>query len=479
MDLIKIPKKYLFLTSNHTYGHIVECITVAKKLVKLDKNCEITIVCEGNAARLAEKEGFCVIKLPLSSGCKDKYIYNAIDFNPLVEPLLDAIVRTLKPDRVIMNFRYAFKACLENKIPFVLIFPNEMKERLKFYSEIADKIFFTYPNFYINNNLSKLDIVGPILPERKNNSLNIQENTFLLSLGGGGWKDSLKKIIEKVIRYFESQEKYNLLILSNHFKLEDFNCKKKNIIFHDFVDTTEEFIDIMTRAKGIITHGGTTLIQSAYLNKPTISIPLPFLRDQIRRSEIFESKGCIVKLNEDDLNNETIKKAIESALNKNLLENQKKYLKDNNASLKIAQYLIDNSKSKNIQIDKEGYNAKYLSNNKNEICILNKPNSESKILISWTSELSIDYQNPVPEWFREIIPYTIQKELNLHRRNSEKFLSDKLIKNTSEDINGHYCRTYSFSNFYIVRWYCKESGRSFIYFSINTNKKEIKRVKCH
>ena len=472
------PKRYLFLTSNHTYGHIVECITVAKKLLKLDKSCEITIVCEGNAARLAEKEGFSVIKLPLSGGCREDYKYNPIEFDNFTEPILNSIVETINPDMVIMNFRYAFKACIKNKIPFILLFPNEMHERLKFYSELSKKIFFTYPPFYKNDSLNKLDIVGPIIPDKKECEITLPKDTFLLTLGGGGWKDSLKSIIQPLVDYFESQNRYTLFILSDHFKAKDFGSKGKNIIFHDFLDSSEEFMDLVSKCKGIITHGGTTLLQAAYSKKPTISIPLPFLRDQIRRSKFFEEKGCIVKLDANELTKNKIEEAINKSLSSKLAKNQKKYLKDYHATTKIARYILSNSNSSELVIDAGNYNKKYWSNNESELCILEKLENE-KILYSWTKNLSLDYQNPVPEWFREIIPYPLQKELSLHKRHSEKFLSDKKIINSTMYVNGHFARVYLVGNHIITRWHCKESNKDFLVFSNKFKENGTERIKCH
>ena len=146
---------------------------------------------------------------------------------------------------------------------------------------------------------------------------------------------------------------------------------------------------------------------------------------------MLEDAGCLVRIEEKNLNKKNLLKALEECQNPKIIENQKKNLTDNKAVEIIVDYIIKNAKKDKIQINKKGFNHKFYSNHETNLCVLSSRKIKGNISLAWTSSPEFDYQNPLPESFRRIIPYPIQKELLLHRRFSERFLDGVKISDVT------------------------------------------------
>ncbi|MCJ7450688.1 MAG: hypothetical protein MUP58_03025 [Candidatus Nanohaloarchaeota archaeon QJJ-9] len=453
---IEEPRKYLFLTSNGTYGHIVPTMKVAKRLSK-QENTETYIACDGKAAQKARDEGFAVLQHPMVRAFSEDYIGGYTNFKGYITDFLNDLVNRINPDAVIMNFAYSFKPTFDRNIPSFLLFPEDLKDRIRYYSDIVDEIFLTFPEEFWNprKEFENVEPVGPVPHKRdfkdkelkKVRSNYNEENLVLMSFGAGEWKkENLKKIVDSAEDYFRDKEDFHILITG------DFNPDIENsTILGDLPPV--EYLKTVQACDYAVFHGGQSTFEASILGTPFLSFPMPDSREQKTRVRKLEKFGCTYSTTADELDPETFREKFEKLEEKKeeILENQKKIFGKYNSLETIEKRIEDKTNGKKAKLDIEA-EEKFVRNSRNSFLAGFEYKGE-KCMFAVNNELSEDFHSIIPEWVRKMLPYPIQKKYSLRPRESEKFHDrvDKIEPSSTRELNGHKVREHIFK-FNEIEW---------------------------
>ena len=224
--------------------------------------------------------------------------------------------------------------CLASKIlniKLILFEPNMVLGRSnKFFIKFCESIFCysdkikNFPREYTN----KIAVIPALLRKKYyevKKADGIDEKINLLIIGGSQGA----KIFDTLIKFsiIELSKKYSLKIfqqtnLVNIQELKKFY--KNNGIECELFDFNEDISNIMSRSNICITRAGaSTLAELAFLNLPSIAIPLPTSKDnhQFENAFFYKEIGCNWILNQNEINDETIASKLV-----NIIDNKDEYL---------------------------------------------------------------------------------------------------------------------------------------------------------
>ena len=258
--------------------------------------------------------------------------------------------------------------CLASKILNIKIFlfePNMVLGRSnKFFIKSCEKIFCysnkikNFPNKY----LSKISII-PALMRKKFYQVKKTENidicVSLLVIGGSQGAKIFDTLIKTSI--VELSKRYTLKIYqqTNSLNFEELKIfYKDNNVNNELFDFEEDISSFMSRSNLCITRAGaSTLAELAFLNLPSVAVPLPTSKDnhQFENALFYNKIGCNWILNQNEIDGKSI-------INKlaNIIDNKDEYLTKkikmknfsyqntwNNINQKIISVINENRISKN------------------------------------------------------------------------------------------------------------------------------------
>lgn len=487
---VKEPYKFLFLTSNGTYGHIIETMKVAKKLSEEVGNSEIYIVCDGKAADKAREEGFAVIRHPLCRAFEEDYVGERTNFKGYVGGFLNDMVERISPDAVIMNFAYAFKKPFETDIPSFLIFPNDLRDRIKYYSDIVDKIFMTFPKSFwdCDENLDNVFPVGPIVYKENFDNEEIKklkksyssDDLVLISFGAGEWKkDKLKKMLSSMKSYFKQRSDMKVLITGD-WQLDIENSTTLGDL------TPVEYLKYLKASDYAVFHGGISTLEACVLNTPFISIPVPGARGQVIRSRKLDESGCAYRIRFEELDAKKFKMTFDKLIENRseIIENQKKIFNKLNPLQTIKDAVIEEVKNNGNKVEFDVEADISFTRNGTGAFLSGFEHDGEEYMFGVNRNFSEEFYAIFPNWVTELMPYSLKKRYSLRPRESEKFKQkiEHLSSDSTRSINSHKVRIHDFGReneeLTVARWHCGSNKEIFLLGPREKVRDVIPRVKC-
>lgn len=352
--------KKIIMTGGGTAGHVNPNLALMPKLKKLDY--EIKYIGSKNGI---EKEIIGKTSIPyfsISSGKLRRYF----DLKNFSDPFKVGIgffqaLRILskeKPNIVFSKGGFVsvpvVAAASFLKIP-VLAHESDITPGLanKIAGKFADKLLVTFPDtlkyvgekgIFVGSPIREELFKGDALKAKKEAGF-AEDKPVILVMGGSIGSVAINNSLRAILRTL----------------LHDFNvihlCGKDNLDptlenlagYKQYEYVTKEMKDILNAADLIVSRAGAnSIFEFVALKKPNLLIPLPLASsrgDQILNAESFKSKGYSMVLNEEEVNDESLLKAIET-----LYQNRGTYIeamensKLGNASDKIIELIEKYSK---------------------------------------------------------------------------------------------------------------------------------------
>mgnify|MGYP001172037032 CR=1 FL=1 len=258
--------------------------------------------------------------------------------------------------------------CLASKLLNIKLFlfePNMVLGRSnKFFIRFCEKIFcysdkiINLPNKYTN----KISVIPALLRKRfydTKKAKDIDQYINLLIIGGSQGAKIFDTLIKTPI--IELSKRHNIKIYQQTNLVNFENLKtfyKNNNIDCKLFDYNEDISNIMSKANICLTRAGaSTLAELVFLNLPCVAIPLPTSKDnhQFENAFFYNKIGCIWILNENEIDDETMKnKLIDIIDDKDQYLAKKINMKNfsyqntwNNINQKIISVINENRISKN------------------------------------------------------------------------------------------------------------------------------------
>ena len=317
--------KKIIMTGGGTAGHVNPNLALMPKLKKL--NYEIKYIGSKNGI---EKEIIGKTNIPyfsISSGKLRRYF----DLKNFSDPFKVGIgffqalhiLRKEKPSLVFSKGGFVsvpvVAAASFLKIP-VLAHESDITPGLanKIAGKFADKLLVTFPDTLRYVGEKGIFVGSPIREELfKGDALKakeaagfIEDRPVILVMGGSigsvAINNSLRAILPRLLQEF------NVIHLCGKNNLDPTLEALKGYKQYEYV--TKEMKDILNAADLIVSRAGSnSIFEFVALKKPNLLIPLPLASsrgDQILNAESFKGKGYSMVLNEEEISDENLLKAI-------------------------------------------------------------------------------------------------------------------------------------------------------------------------
>lgn len=331
-----------------TGGHITPGISIANKLKKEEKDCEIVFVGTKNGMEndIVSKEGYNIVHIR-AQGIKREFtlenIKRAID---LILGIGDAkkVIKKFKPDIVVGTGGYVtfpiFKVATKMGIKTVLHESNSIPGKVvNMMASKVDTIMVGFEeakekikngkNIVYTGTPTKMSTYVP--PSNLKQKLGLKEDLPVLLITGGS--QGAKKLNEKVIEIITNgkEKKYQTVFVTGPKQYDDVikQIEEKgyslenldNVHILNYVYNMEEYMSI---ADVIISRAGAlSLTEICIMGIPSIIIPYPHAAEnhQVYNAKVIENAGAGKVILEQDLNGDILNNTLEDMIyNKEKLE---------------------------------------------------------------------------------------------------------------------------------------------------------------
>jgi UDP-N-acetylglucosamine--N-acetylmuramyl-(pentapeptide) pyrophosphoryl-undecaprenol N-acetylglucosamine transferase len=322
-----MKKRKIIMTGGGSAGHVTPNLALIPKLRELGYDVQYIGTKEGIERKIIEGEN---IKYhAISSGKFRRYfdIKNFSDPFKVIKGIFEAqkILKAEKPEVVFSKGGFVavpvVLGAYLNKIP-VIAHESDITPGLanKISIPYCSKICVTFPESLQNIKKGKGVLTGtPIREELLNGSrvkgLSIcnfrEEKPVILIIGGslGSVKinDNIRAILDKLLG------KFNVIHICGRDNIDEKLINKKG--YKQFEYVSEELPHLFQAAELVISRAGAnSIFELLALRKPNLLIPLSknsSRGDQILNAASFEKSGYSMVLQEEELNNESLKNKIE------------------------------------------------------------------------------------------------------------------------------------------------------------------------
>ena len=322
--------KTIILTGGGTAGHVTPNLALIPELKK--KNYKIIYIGTENGIErsLVEKAG--IEYHFVSTGKLRRYMSkdNFTDAFKVVKGIFEAkkLIKKLKPDIVFSKGGFvAVPVILGAKMNNVTVIAHEsdMTPGLanKIAMPFAKKICTTFPETVKYMKGKGVNTGTPIRKQLfegdKNKGLEIcgfdESKPVVMMMGGSLGAQKINKVLRADLK--EVLEKYQLVHICGKGNVDSsINLKG----YKQFEYVSEELPHIMAAADMVISRAGSNSISEFLaLKKPALLIPLSARAsrgDQILNAESFKKHGYSLVLNEDDMNKDSLLKALDELYSK-------------------------------------------------------------------------------------------------------------------------------------------------------------------
>lgn len=329
--------KRIILTGGGTAGHVTPNIALIPALKKAGYDIQYIGSYDGMERKLIEDLG--IPYHGISSGKLRRYF----DIKNFTDPFkvlkgyreVKKIIKELKPDVVFSKGGFVtvpvVLAAKKRKVP-TIIHESDMTPGLanRICIPSATKVCANFPETLNNLPEGKAVLTGsPIRKElfsgNKLKGLDFcgfsQNKPIILIVGGSLGSvvvnDAVRSILDTLL------ERFQVIHLCGKGKVDESLQGKKGYVQYEYIK--EELSDLLACADIVISRAGANAIcELLALKKPNILIPLSAAQsrgDQILNAASFKKQGFSFVLPEEDLNKESLLKAVNE-----LFENRQKYI---------------------------------------------------------------------------------------------------------------------------------------------------------
>ena len=338
-----------------TGGHITPGISIANKLKKEEKDCEIVFVGTKNGMEndIVSKEGYNIMHIRAQGIKREFTIENIKRAIELILGIGDAkrVIKKFKPDIVIGTGGYVtfpiFKAATKMGIPTVLHESNSIPGKvvnmmaskvntiMVGFEEAKEKIK-NGKNIVYTGTPTKMATYVP--PSNLKQKLGLKEELPVLLITGGS--QGAKKLNEKVVEIITNgkEKKYQIVFVTGPKQYDDVKKqieekgydleKLENIHILNYLYNMEEYMSI---ADVIISRAGAlSLTEICIMGIPSIIIPYPYAAEnhQVYNAKVIENAGAGKVILEQDLTTDILNDTLEDMIySKDKLEKMSKAAK--------------------------------------------------------------------------------------------------------------------------------------------------------
>ncbi|RMD51747.1 UDP-N-acetylglucosamine--N-acetylmuramyl-(pentapeptide) pyrophosphoryl-undecaprenol N-acetylglucosamine transferase [Candidatus Parcubacteria bacterium] len=323
-------KKRILFTGGGTLGPVTPLLAIARELRKINSDLEMFWLGTDTGPERALVESSHIHFFSVSTPKFDRDRWWLLPLIPLkmAKALWQAkrLLKKIKPDLIFTAGGYVgvpaiWLAALQ-KIP-VWVHQLDVIPGLanKIVAPFATSISVTWPDSKVYFSSKKTIVVGGItrsLPENIQNNRNKVIDFYkldagkpiVLVTGGGTGALSINRAMEIIGE--ELSDIANIIHLTGKGKMTDYlaNAMPDNYIALEFLG--EGMLKIISAADIVVSRAGMgTIMELAFLKKPSIILPLPN-QDQLNNARALQERGAAIVL--DDFNPQILKQNIKTLL---------------------------------------------------------------------------------------------------------------------------------------------------------------------
>ncbi len=338
-----------------TGGHITPGISIANKIKREEKNCNIVFVGTKNGMEndILAKEGYKVIHIRAEGIRREFTMENIRRVVNLILGIGDAkrAIRKFKPDIVIGTGGYVtfpiFKVATKMGIPTVLHESNSIPGKVvTMMSSKVDTIMLGFEdaknkikgakNIIYTGTPTKMSTYIP--PTNLKEKLGLKNDLPILLITGGS--QGAKKLNEEIINILTNgkSKKYQVVFVTGpkqyntvieKIRQRGYEIEQlENVHILNYVYNMEEYMSV---ADVIISRAGAlSLTEICIMGIPSIIVPYPYAAEnhQVYNAQIIQAKGAGIVITEDKLTVDSLNDTLESIIyNKEKLEQMRNQAK--------------------------------------------------------------------------------------------------------------------------------------------------------
>lgn len=338
-----------------TGGHITPGISIANKIKKEEKDCNIVFVGTKNGMEndIISKEGYDIVHIRAQGIKREFTIENIRRVIQLVLGIGDAkkVIKKFNPDIVIGTGGYVtfpiFKVATKMGIPTVLHESNSIPGKVvTMMANRVDTIMIGFEkakekiknanNILYTGTPTKMSTYVP--PSNLREKLGLKEDLPVLLITGGS--QGAKKLNEQIVNIITDgiEKKYQIVFVTGSKQyndvrkaIQDKRCNVDeipNLHILNYVYNMEEYMSV---ADVIISRAGAlSLTEICIMGIPSIIIPYPFAAEnhQVYNAQVIKNAGAGEVIIESELTTEKLNNILESMIyNKEKLAQMRKQAK--------------------------------------------------------------------------------------------------------------------------------------------------------